>query len=355
MTASGTQDIIDLRSDTVTRPTDAMRRAMALADVGDDVYGEDPTVNELQERIAELLGAEASLLTPTGTMANQIAIQVHTRPGDDVIAGQDAHNWLLESGAAGALAGVQMTIVGGDGRFSGEAVRRHVKPDSHNVPPTRLVCVENTHNMGGGLVWSPDALADVRTAAAELGLSTHLDGARLWNATAALGVGEREVAARFDTVAVCLSKGLGAPAGSLIAGSHELIREAHRIRKRLGGGMRQAGVLAAAGLHAVEHHRERLSADHENARQLARRLAESPALSVDPSAIDTNIVIAEMPGGGAKDLATRARERGVWFMALDDARFRLVTHLDVSASACARAADILLDLAASSPRTDARS
>jgi threonine aldolase len=343
---SAPDPVIDLRSDTVTRPTEAMRRRLAAADVGDDVYGEDPTVSELQERVADLLGVEAALLTPTGTMANQIALQVHARPGDDVIVGQSAHNWLFETGAAGALAGVQMTIVGGDGRFSGSDVRANVKPDNHHMPPTRLVCVENTHNMGGGLVWDRPAIDDVLDAAQAPGLATHLDGARLWNAAIALRTAERELARGFDTIAVCLSKGLGAPAGSLLAGSKDHIREAHRLRKRLGGGMRQAGILAAAGLHALEHHRERLAEDHDNAGRLARALAGVPGLSVDPARVATNIVIVGVPGGGAQTLCERARARGVLFGVLDDRRFRLVTHLDVSADACARAAEILAELTA---------
>jgi threonine aldolase len=341
---SAPHPIIDLRSDTVTRPTEAMRRAIASAAVGDDVYGEDPTVIELQERVAARLGVEAALFTPTGTMANQIALQVHARPGDDVIVGQSAHNWLFETGAAGALAGVQMTLVGDDGRFSGSDVRAHVKPDNHHMPPTRLVCVENTHNMGGGLVWDRPALDDVLAAARACGLATHLDGARLWNAAVALGTRERELAAGFDTVAVCLSKGLGAPAGSLLAGSRAHMHEAHRIRKRLGGGMRQAGILAAAGLHALEHHHDRLAEDHDHAAQLARTLAEVPGLEVEPSRVVTNIVIVGVPGGGAQTLCDRARARGVLFGVLDDRRVRLVTHLDVDARACDRAAEVLAEL-----------
>lgn len=337
---------IDLRSDTVTRPTAGMRRAMASADVGDDVYGEDPSVNRLQDRVAEILGAEAALLTPTGTMANQIALQVHTRPGDDVVAGRDAHNWLLETGAAGALAGVQMTIVGTDGRFSAAELRAHTKPESHHMPPTRLVCVENTHNMGGGAIWNLGQTEEVTAAAKELGLATHLDGARIWNAAARLKTSERELARGFDTIAVCLSKGLGAPAGSLVAGRRELIREAHRIRKRMGGGMRQAGILAAAGLHALDHHREGLAEDHENAALLARRLSGAPGLSIDAARVETNIVMVDMPSGGAEALCRRARQRGVLFGTLGDRRFRLVTHQDVRGDACARAAEILAELSA---------
>ena len=339
---------IDLRSDTVTVPGEAMRRAMAEAAVGDDVYGEDPTVNRLQERIAELLGVEAALWVPTGTMANQLALQVHTRPGDDVLAGQKAHNWLLETGAAGALAGVQMTIIGEDGQFSGSEVRAHVKPDNHHMPPTRLVCVENTHNMGGGRAWTRAATDDVLAAARELDLATHLDGARLWNAAVHLGLPERKLCRGFDTIAVCLSKGLGAPAGSLLAGSRDAIREAHRARKRMGGGLRQAGILAAAGIYALDHHRERLAEDHDNARALARALAGVKGLRVDPAAVQTNIVMIDVPGGGAERLAARARDRGLRFGALGDHRFRLVTHLDVSTDACARAAVILSELCADS-------
>jgi threonine aldolase len=336
--------VIDLRSDTVTRPTAAMRRAMAEAQVGDDVYGDDPTVNRLQDRVAELVGMEAALFVPSGSMANQIAVRVHTRPGDEVLAGAGAHTYLFESGAASALAGVQMTLLAGDGRFTGADVRAAYKPDDHHRPPSALVLVENTHNVGGGILWHAAAQADVLATARELGLRAHLDGARLWNAAAATGKSEKELAAGFDSVSVCLSKGLGAPIGSLVAGTRDFIRQAHRFRKMYGGAMRQAGILAAAGLHALEHHRARLTEDHESARLLAEALA-GRGFEIDLGSVETNIVMAEMTGGRAAVLADRAAEHGVLLNAFGDRRIRLVTHLDVDRDACQRAAEILIALA----------
>ncbi|WP_428266123.1 low-specificity L-threonine aldolase [Haliangium sp.] len=340
---------IDLRSDTVTKPSPAMRRAMAEAEVGDDVYGEDPTVNRLQDAVAELLGVEAALFVPSGSMANQIALKVHTRPGDSVVVGYGAHNFLYESGAAGALSSVQLDVVPGDGRFDAAAVRAVYKPDNHLFAPTRLVCVENTHNMGGGLVWAQDAVAEVLACARELGLGTHLDGARLWNAAVATGRSEAELAAGFDTVAVCLSKGLGAPVGSLLCGRRELVHHGHRIRKMLGGGMRQAGILAAGGLYALEHHRRRLSDDHDNARSLASALSELPGLSVDLAQVHSNIVMIDLDADAPFDgpaVVAAASERGVLMYAPGPRRIRLVTHLDVDRAGCARAVEILADVVA---------
>ena len=345
MSGSARSHAIDLRSDTVTRPSAAMRAAMAEAEVGDDVFGEDPTINRLQERVAELLGCEAALLVPSGTMANQIAINIHTRPGDEILVGRGAHNWLFETGGAGAISGVQPCLVGDDGRFTGDDVRAQFKADDHHRPPSRLVSVENTHNFGGGRVWQRDALDGVLEAAGALGLATHLDGARLWNAAVATGASEAELAAGFDTVAVCLSKGLGAPVGSLLCGSAALVGDAHRVRKRLGGGMRQAGILAAAGLVALDN-RARLAEDHANARYLAEALAELPGLSVEVDTVDTNIVMVDVAADGAAALAARAGERGLRFAALGPARVRLVTHLDVDRAACERAVVIFRELVA---------
>jgi threonine aldolase len=348
--------LIDLRSDTVTRPTPAMRRAMAEAEVGDDVYGEDPTVNALQERVAALLGTEAALFVPSGSMANQIAIKVHTQPGDGVLVGGSAHNWMFEAGAAGAISSVQVEVLAGDGRFDAAAVRAAYKPDNHMNAPTRMVSVENTHNMGGGLVWDQDAVRSVVACARELGLATHLDGARLWNAAVATGLPESTLAQGFDTVSVCLSKGLGAPVGSLICGSRALVHKAHRFRKMLGGGMRQAGILAAGGLHAVEHHRARLAEDHANAAFLAAELSRVPGLAIDRGSVHTNIVMVDLvtadggdaPAGGndARALAGRAAEHGLLFHGLSARRMRLVTHLDVDRAACTRAVEILAALMA---------
>lgn len=344
-----TPEIIDLRSDTVTRPDPAMRRAMAEADVGDDVYGEDPTINHLQEYVADLLGMEASIFVPSGTMANQIAIKVHTQPGDEVLVGQKAHAWLYESGAAPVISGVQVTRLAGDGRFDAAALRDAFKSaDDPHVPPTRLVSLENTHNMGGGVLWDREIMAEVLTTARELGLVTHLDGARLWNAAVASDRPEAEIARGFDTVSVCLSKGLGAPVGSLLAGSRERIHRAHRYRKMLGGAMRQAGILAAAGLHALTHNRARMKDDHDNARFLARSLDAIPGLTVDLDRVQSNIVMVDVEARDgapdAHDLSRSAKKRDLHFHALSPTRVRLVTHLDVGRAACERAVELLGEL-----------
>jgi threonine aldolase len=331
---------IDLRSDTVTRPTAAMREAMARAEVGDDVYGEDPTVNRLQEKVADLLGTEAALYVPSGSMANQIALKVHCRPGDDVIVGEGAHNFLYEGGAAGAIAGVQLSIVGKGGTFTVDDCRAAFKVDNHHYAPTRLVCIENTHNRGGGRIWPEHDVHAILSYARAEKLATHLDGARLWNVAAATERPVRELARGFDTVSVCLSKGLGAPVGSLICGTKELVHVAHRMRKMMGGAMRQSGILAAAGLHAIEHHRERLIDDHANARLLAERLHDAPGWTIDPASVHTNIVIAGVKSD--PDLVvSRAKAEGVLLGSLGNGRVRLVTHLDVDRAQCERAADVL--------------
>ncbi len=317
-----------------------MREAMARAEVGDDVYGEDPTVNRLQERVAELLGVEAALYVPSGSMGNQIALKVHTRPGDDVIIGEGAHNFLYESGAAGAIAGVQMSIVGQGGLFSVDDVRGAYKVDNHHYAPTRLVCIENTHNRGGGRIWPEADVRAILAFARAHALGTHLDGARLWNVAAATGQDLRELARGFDTISVCLSKGLGAPVGSLIAGKKALVHDAHRVRKMLGGGMRQAGILAAAGLYALEHHRARLVEDHQNARLLAERLAESKGWTVELASVETNIVIAQV-ARDPDEVVARAKADGVLIGSLGGGRVRLVTHLDVDRAACERATEVL--------------
>jgi threonine aldolase len=317
---------IDLRSDTVTRPTAAMRETMARAEVGDDVYDEDPTVNRLEAAVAERLGKEAALFVPSGTMANQLALLVHTRPGDVVLAGEGAHVLLYESGAASALAGVQIQTVGRGGLFDAADVRAAIHPPDHHFAPTRLVALENTHNQSGGRIFPLAQVREVAAAARERGLALHLDGARLWNAVVASGVPARDWAACFDTVACCLSKGLGAPVGSLLAGDAASIERAHRFRKMLGGGMRQAGILAAAGLHALEHHVERLTEDHANARRLAGGLARL-GLRVDPPP-ETNMVFFAVPDELGFLRETRAR--GVLVNPVKPGFFRAVTHLDVT-------------------------
>lgn len=337
---------IDLRSDTVTRPTAAMRKAIAEAEVGDDVYGDDPTVHKLQDRVAQLFGTEAALFVPSGTMANQIALRAHTHHGDEVILGKESHCWRLESGALAALAGLQ-THVTADYTFTAAEVRAAYKGgDDPHLSLTRVVAVENTHNRGGGQCWDPSRLAEVIATAHELGLATHLDGARIWNAAVAAGVSERELVRGFDSISACLSKGLGAPVGSLIAGRREYIARCRKLRKMYGGGMRQAGILAAAGLYALDHHRARLADDHANARALAERLAGARHLRTDPAQVHTNIVMIELERGSAAALAQQAREAGVLLGASGPRRIRAVTHLDVDRAQVMRAADVIAGIAA---------
>jgi threonine aldolase len=332
--------IVDLRSDTVTRPTDAMRRAIASAEVGDDIYREDPTVRRLEEAVAAILGKDAALFVPSGTMANQIAMQLHLRPGDEVIVGEHAHVVLYESGALGGLAGAQHVVVGRGGFFDAHDLDGAIARDYY-APRTRLVALENTHNRAGGRVWPKDVAEAVCARARALGLATHLDGARIWNAAVASGVGEEVLARPFDTVATCFSKGLGAPVGSAIAGSHDAMREALRIRKRMGGGMRQAGLLAAAALHALAHHRERLVEDHEHAHRLASGLA-SAGYRVEPP--ETNIVLFALPATSTLsplELVERARREQVLVSPFGPAQLRAVTHLDVDARGISRALEVL--------------
>jgi len=335
-------DIIDLRSDTVTRPSAAMRDAMAQAEVGDDVFGEDPTVNRLQDLVADRLGKEAALFVPSGTMANQICVRVHTAPGDEVILDAGGHSFNYESGATAALGGVQIkSIVTDDGVFTVEQLEAAIRPAAYYLPRTRLTIVENTHNAGGGTVWPLEQMCAVTETARTHGLAVHLDGARLFNAEIASGTPARDYAACADTVSVCLSKGLGAPVGSMIAGSRELITEAHRLRKMFGGGMRQVGILAAAGLYAMENNIERLGDDHANARRLAAGLAEIDGLAIDPAGVHTNIVFFDVVREelDAAVVALRMAERGVLGVNLSPRSVRLVTHLDVSSDQIDRACE----------------
>ena len=337
-------DTIDLRSDTVTSPSPAMRAAMAAAPVGDDQYGEDPSVNRLQERISDLLGKEAALFVPSGTMANQIALKILTRPGDEVIVGEEAHVVWHESGAAAANSGVQFTVVGRGGLFTAADLRAAYKPPGHIVfPPTTLVAVENTHNRGGGVVFPLADVVAVCQTARELGLASYLDGARLFNAAAATGHSLSELAEPFDVVSVALSKGLGCPVGSVIAGSYAGIVRARRARRMFGGAMRQSGILAAAGLYALDHNLSRLTEDHANARLIAERLADVPGVELDLATVQSNIVIFRMKPG-APDAATivaRAQAQGLLVSAFGVRTVRAVTHLDVDADQCRRAAELL--------------
>ena len=338
---------IDLRSDTVTRPSAGMRQAMAEASVGDDQYGEDPSVNRLQERVAALLGKEAAMFVPSGTMANQIALKILTRPGDEVVVGEEAHIVWHESGAAAANSGVQFTVVGRGGVFTAAELRAVYKPPGHIVfPPMTLVAVENTHNRGGGVVFPQQDAIAICAAARELGLASYLDGARLFNAAAATACSLAELAAPFDVVSVALSKGLGCPVGSLIAGSYAGIVRARRARRMFGGAMRQSGILAAAGLYALDHNLTRLGEDHDNARLIAERLAGLRGISLDLSTVQTNIVIFHMEDN-APDAATivaRAQAAGVLVSAFGVRTVRAVTHLDVDREQCRRAAELLAEV-----------
>ena len=335
---------IDLRSDTVTRPTAAMRAAMAAAPVGDDQYGEDPTVNALQERVAQMLGKEAAIFLPSGTMANQVALRTLTRPGDDVLVSRESHAVWHERGGSAANAGVQFTEIGARGVFDAGAMLAAMKPRGHPIyPPTTLVEVENTHNRSGGIVVPQKVVEHVCSVAREKGLATFLDGARLWNAAIASRRKEASLAAPFDLVAVSLSKGLGAPGGSLLAGPRATLDLAVRYRRMFGGAMRQAGIYAAAGVYALDHHHARLAEDHANARVLAERLAQSPRVTLDLATVQTNIVVFgvadEAPDGAA--IVAAARERGVLVFAFGPRTIRAVTHLDVSRAQCIEAAGVL--------------
>ncbi len=340
---SSPEPIIDLRSDTVTKPSRAMREAMSNAAVGDDVYGEDPTVLELERRTAEILGKESALFVPSGTMGNQIALLLHTRPGDEVIIGEGAHVAFYESGAGAALAGVQFATAGAGGLFDARELSLAVKPVADYHPRSSLVCLENTHNRAGGRVFPQTAAVAVVKRARELGLGSHLDGARLWHAALVSGLTEAELAAPFDTVNVCFSKGLGAPVGSALAGTKDAITRARRFRKMLGGGMRQAGILAAGALFALDQQRARLALDHDAAREFARLVQGASGVQVVPP--ETNIVAIRLEGTGpsAAEVVVRARALGVLLNATAEHALRAVMHLDVTLEQVKRAAERLCE------------
>jgi len=335
--------MIDLRSDTVTRPTPEMRRAMAEAEVGDDVYGEDPTVNLLQERVAERLGFEAALWMPSGTMGNAVAVNLLTEPTQEVLADERSHVVRFELSGMAVLSGVTPRVVRAEhGRLTPEHVRAAAGPKAYYKSDVGLVVLENTHNLAGGAVTTVDETRAVIAAAREAGLRVHVDGARLWNAAVALGVEPRALVEGADTVMVALSKGLCAPAGALVASSRERIERARRIRKLLGGGLRQVGVLAAAGLVALDHMIPRLAEDHDNARRLAEALAAGRGVEVAPTR--TNIVMARFQRHRAPDIAAGLKAEGILASAFDEATLRLVTHHDVSRADCERTAGILAAL-----------
>ena len=340
-------DFIDLRSDTVTRPSDGMRRAMAAAEVGDDQYGEDPTVNLLQERVAAMLGKQAALFLPSGTMANQIALKLLTRPGDDVILGHETHMVWHEAGAGAANSGVQFTTVGKDGLFTADEFRAAIKPSGHMLfPPTTMVAVENTHNRCGGVVFPQEAAKAVCAAAGAMGVRSYLDGARLFNAAAAGGLSASELAAPFDLVSVALSKGLGCPIGSMIAGSKTDMERAVRVRRMFGGAMRQAGIVAAAGIYALDHNIGRLGEDHANARLIAEAICDAPGVRLDLKTVQSNIIIVNLAESApdADEIALRARKSGVLLSVFGRKKLRAVTHLNVSRNDCSRAAETLVQI-----------
>jgi threonine aldolase len=326
-------NIVDLRSDTVTRPSLEMRQAMMSAEVGDDVLGDDPTVNLLQERMADLLNKEAALFVPSGSMANGCAIRAACEPGDEIILDNTTHSYNYESGSFAAISGCSVRVIDGErGLFTPQDVRDSMRPRDVHFARSRLVIVENTNNRGGGTVWPLERVIEIRDVARELGLHLHLDGARLWNACVVSGHRPADYARYADTVSMCFSKGLGAPVGSILAGSKPLITRAHRFRKMFGGAMRQAGILAAAALYALDHNTQRLADDHENARRLAEAIAELPGIHLDPSTVETNIVIFEVDErlGPPEQFIERLRERDVWMLIAGPTKIRAVTHLDVS-------------------------
>ena len=345
--------MIDLRSDTLTRPSKAMRQAMAEAEVGDDVFGEDPTVNRLQDRVAELLGKERALFVASGTMGNQLCIKTHTHAGDEVIAEAGAHVFFYETAGAAFLSSVQIFQVKGTrGVLSADDVQQAIRPDIYYMPKTRLLCLENTHNRAGGAVYPLEAFASIAQFAHGAGLKVHLDGARLWNACAATGVDAAGYCRHVDSVSVCLSKGLGAPVGSVIAGSKDFIDEARHYRKIFGGGMRQAGILAAAGLYALDHNVARLADDHERARAFAGTVGAVPGVTIDMATVQSNIVIMDTTGTGigAGEWAKRFADAGVRLSQASDHTLRAVTHLDVSAQDVEDAAENIVRVL-TSPRT----
>jgi threonine aldolase len=306
---------------------------MAEAEVGDDVYGEDPTMNALQEKVAKLFGKESAIFVPTGTMANQLAIKAHTQPGDEVIIEATSHAYTFEGGAGAALSGVQSyTLRGERGILETSQIEPAIRPSDHHYAVTRLISIENTHNRGGGSIYPIEKMRDIYQLAKSKGLAVHLDGARLWNASVATGIRLHQYAQYADSVSVCLSKGLGAPVGSLVTGSKTFIDRVHRFRKMFGGGMRQAGILAAAGIYAIDHHFKRLAEDHENAKRLVLGLKEMKGISIEQEPVETNIIIFDVSGTGKTPVQVRdaMKKEGVLMNAVSPAQIRLLTHLDVT-------------------------
>ncbi len=344
--------MIDLRSDTLTRPTDAMRKAMAEAEVNDDVIDVDPTVKRLQEKIASMLGKEAAMFMPSGTMTNQVAVRLHCGPGDEFICEEGCHIYNYEQGAYASLSGVAVRpVTGTKSVMTVEQLEHLIRPDDEHAPRTKLVCLENTHNRGGGKIIPQPEVNRICDWAHAKGLKTHLDGARFLNAAVASEVDPAILAEPFDTISVCFSKGLGAPVGSALVGSEDMMLEMRRHRKLFGGGMRQSGIIAAGALHALNHHVERLSEDHENAQIIARHISEVPGIVCDPSEVHTNIVIFELNPelGSAPDFCQRLLDAGVWTYPFSHCLVRAVTHLHISAEDARKAAEIIAATASTKP------
>jgi threonine aldolase len=341
------QKFIDLRSDTVTKPSKAMRQAIAEAEVGDDVFEDDPTVKKLEEMVAELLGKEKALFVASGTMANEVAIKSLTKPGDEVILEEDSHIYNYEVGAPSVLCGVQLNPLKGErGVLTIQQILDHIRPEDIHVPPTTLICLENTHNRAGGTIYPLEKIKKIRGATKSFGIKMHLDGARLWNATIATGIPLDEYAKHFDSVSVCLSKGLGAPIGSVISGSSDFIRIARRNRKMFGGGMRQVGIIAAAGIYAIENNFNRLIEDHRNAKALALGLSKILKISVDLESVQTNIVVIEIKEIGMEvgEVLGKLKKRGVLAVPFGKNKIRCVTHLDVNRDDIYRALEVFKEV-----------
>lgn len=323
--------MIDLRSDTITKPTSAMREAIAKAEVGDDVFGDDPTVKALEVYVAQLLNKEEAVYMLKGTMTNQVALRVHTEPGDEIILESQAHIYYYEGGAPAALSGVMCRLIEGKkGIFEAQDLQRVLRPDNVHFAKTKLVCLENTHNRGGGSIFPLSSIQEIARVCQENNLKLHLDGARLWNACEATGISEAEYAQDFDTVSVCFSKGLGAPVGSALVGAKDLMQRARKFRKMFGGGMRQAGIIAAGALYALKHQRARLSEDRVNAKTLAEGLSSIKGIKINPQDVQTNIVIFETENIPAPELATRLEKKGIALLAMGSNKLRAVTSLMVT-------------------------
>ncbi|MEO1622487.1 MAG: low-specificity L-threonine aldolase [Cyanobacteria bacterium J06632_3] len=334
--------MIDLRSDTVTQPTADMRQAIAQAPVGDDVLGDDPTVNELEAYVADLLGKEAAVYMPSGTMTNQVALRSHTQPGDEVLLEAEAHIYYYEGGGPAALSGVSCKLLTGEGGvLTAEAVTQALRPHDPHFPPARLVCVENTHNRSGGRIFPLETIQDIAQVCQQKQLRLHMDGARFWNACVATGISEADYAAPFDTVSVCFSKGLGAPVGSALVGWAEQMATARRFRKMFGGGMRQAGMMAAGALYALQYQRDRLAEDHENAQLLAQGLQGIKGVAIDPEAVETNIVNFQLPERSAEEVVKGLAQEGVAVLATGPQKIRAVTNLMVSRADIQRVLDAM--------------